>query len=117
MEFLRHKPIFEQIADMICKKIIEGAYPDGNRIPSVRELASLLGVNPNTVVAAYNLLADNNIIVTQRGMGYITTANGQELAKKYIENVLVHDELKRVLRDLKELGISEEQIIKIFRET
>lgn len=116
MEFLRHKPIFEQIADMICKKIIEGAYPNGSRIPSVRDLASLLGVNPNTVVAAYSLLADKQIIVTQRGLGYITTDNGQSLAKKYIENVLVHDELKRVLKELKDLGLSEEEIIKIFRE-
>jgi len=116
MDFLRHKPIFEQIADMMCKKIMEDAYPAGSRIPSVRELASALGVNPNTVVAAYNLLADNNIIVTQRGIGYITTSEGKSLAKKYIENVLVNDELKRVLKDLKDLGIDEEQIIKIFRE-
>lgn len=116
MEFLRHKPIFEQIAEMICKKIIENAYPPGERIPSVRELAGVLSVNPNTVVAAYNLLADKNIIVTQRGIGYITTSNAKTLSKKYMENVLVHDELKRVLKELKDLGIKEEQIIQLFRE-
>jgi len=116
MEFQRHKPIFEQIAEMICKKIIEDTYPPGSRIPSVRELAVSLSVNPNTVVAAYNLLADKNIIITQRGIGYITTTDAKPLAKKYMENVLVHDELKRVLKDLKDLGIKEEQIIQLFRE-
>ncbi|HYG17260.1 MAG TPA: GntR family transcriptional regulator [Bacteroidia bacterium] len=116
MEFLRHKPIFEQIAEMICKKIIEDAYPAGERIPSVRELAGVLSVNPNTVVAAYNLLADKNIIVTQRGIGYITTTDAKSLSKKYLENILVNDELKRVLKELKDLGIKEEQIIKLFRE-
>lgn len=116
MEFSRHKPIFEQIAELICKKITDGSYSPGERIPSVRELASTLQVNPNTVVAAYNLLADEHIIQTQRGIGYSCCENCINLAKKHLERTLIQEDLQRVLKELKALHVTEEQIIEIFRK-
>lgn len=116
MEFSRHKAIFEQIAELMCKRIIDGNYPEGERIPSVRELASMLQVNPNTVVASYNILSNENIIQTQRGIGYSASQGSLKLAKKYLEKNIMQEDLKRVLKELKELNISEEEILEIYRK-
>ncbi|MFA5713820.1 MAG: GntR family transcriptional regulator [Bacteroidales bacterium] len=56
MNFDSHKPIYLQISDHICEKVIAGEYPEGERIPSVREFSALLGVNPNTVMRSFEYL-------------------------------------------------------------
>ena len=62
MEFRKPKPIYKQIATYIIYQILENNWADGQRIPSVRELASDIEVNPNTVARTYNLLSDEGII-------------------------------------------------------
>ena len=57
MEFDQHKPIYLQIADAICERILTGQWPEGDRIPSVRECGVSLEVNPNTVARSYDELS------------------------------------------------------------
>ena len=49
MEFDNNKPIYVQIADNICERVLSGEFKPGDRIPSVREWGARIGVNPNTV--------------------------------------------------------------------
>ncbi len=70
MDFRKHQPIYMQIADVILADILEKKIADGDRIPSVRELAISLQVNPNTVQRSYQWLQDENIIYQKRGIGF-----------------------------------------------
>jgi DNA-binding transcriptional regulator YhcF (GntR family) len=87
MEFDNNKSIFLQIADTISERVVQGAYPPGEKIPSVRELASDLGVNPNTIMRTYSELQASNIIENRRGIGYFVHIDAQKkiLQKKRTE--------------------------------
>lgn len=70
MEFNEHKPIYLQIADNLCDKILSGEWQPEERIPSVRELGIVLGVNPNTIMRTYEHLQSADVIFNKRGVGY-----------------------------------------------
>ena len=67
MEFSEPKGIYLQIADQIRERILDGDWKAGERVPSIRELAVELGVNPNTVTKSYQRLMDRGIILEPKG--------------------------------------------------
>ena len=69
---------FTYIIDYICEGILTGRFPEGERIPSVRDMAVLMQVAPNTVVHAYDKLSQRELIHTQRGVGYYITPGAFE---------------------------------------
>ena len=69
MEFDANKPIYLQISDSLCERILSGSLQPEDRILSVRELGAEIGVNPNTVARSYEKLTDAGIIYTKRGLG------------------------------------------------
>ena len=69
MEFKSTASIYEQIAGMLEDSILSGVLPEGERLPSVRNLAADVQVNPNTVQRTFQTLQDNEVIVNQRGIG------------------------------------------------
>ncbi|MDF2662771.1 MAG: GntR family transcriptional regulator [Paenibacillus sp.] len=75
MEFNQKEPIYAQIIDDIKFKFMNGTYKPGQEIPSRRELARSLGVNPNTIQRAYREMEDMNLIVTARGQGSFMTSD------------------------------------------
>jgi GntR family transcriptional regulator len=79
MEFQNGKSIFLQIADTITDKVVSGEFPAGEKIPSVRELAAQMGVNPNTIMRTYSELQTMHIIENQRGIGYFVNPEAQKL--------------------------------------
>lgn len=62
-------PIYQQLMKILSGKMIRGELPPGAKVPSVRELAKALQVNPNTVARAYQELEREGIVFTKRGMG------------------------------------------------
>jgi len=62
-------PIFEQIAKNVHQMLARGALKPGDRLPSARDLAARLSVNPNTIVHAYNQLEAQDVIEKRRGLG------------------------------------------------
>lgn len=98
MEFNDYQPIYQQIMDYIKAKIISGTYPSGERIPSVRDIALELKVNPNTVQRAYQELDREGLTFSRRGLGSFviedkdTITNlrkniGQRLTTEYISEM------------------------------
>jgi DNA-binding transcriptional regulator YhcF (GntR family) len=106
MEFSQPKGIYLQIADQIRDRILAGEWRGGERIPSIRELAVSVGVNPNTVTKSYQALLDREIIENQRGIGYFVTADATQRILDEIKNEFVRDELPRVFRTMSVLGMS-----------
>lgn len=63
------KPLYQQLVEAIVDRIEEGAFEDGERLPSVRDLALAVRINPNTVARAYQELENKALVVSHRGKG------------------------------------------------
>jgi len=114
MEFSEPKGIFQQIADQIRERILEGEWQAGERIPSIRELAIDLGVNPNTVTKSYQALLDRTIIENQRGRGYFVDTNAMATILGEMKTELVRDELPRLFRAMRILDIGIDELATYF---
>lgn len=69
------QPIYEQVISQVKESILKGALREGEKLPSVRELAEMTRVNPNTISKAYKALEHEQIIVTLRGRGTFVKDN------------------------------------------
>ena len=110
MEFSEPKGIYLQIADRMRERILRGEWKTGERIPSIRELAIELGVNPNTVTKSYQKLLDRELISNQRGRGYFVSEDAAERALQEMREEFMRDELPRIVGVMRLLGIGMEEI-------
>lgn len=105
-------PIYEQIEFGIKELILKGALKEGEKLPSVRELSSILTINPNTISKAYGELEREGVIETLRGKGTFITSNYKgkvdERKMEYISG-----ELKKLVLEASYGGISKEEFIKL----
>ena len=106
MEFSQPKGIYQQIADQIRDRILAGEWRAGERIPSVRELATGIGVNPNTVNKSYQALLDREIIENQRGIGYFVATDARQRILDEMRAEFVRDELPRLFKTMSVLGMT-----------
>jgi GntR family transcriptional regulator len=106
MEFRQDQAIYLQIADMICENILAGRWKPGERIPSIRELAVGIEVNPNTVMRTYGYLQDKGIIQNQRGIGYFAADQAYETTKELARRNFINRELPRIFKTMDLLGMS-----------
>ena len=103
--FENDRPIYLQIMDELMVKIISGEYVAGEKIPSVRELAAEIKVNPNTLQRAFSELEALNIIKTQRTSGRYVTED-IELLKELRDNA-AQQRAKHFFEEMKQLGFDE----------
>ena len=106
MDFNQNKPIYLQIADSICEKILKGEHLPDERILSVRELGISLGVNPNTIARVYEHLQGMEIIYNKRGIGYFVAPDAPERILQMQREEFLKNELPAVVKKMKLLGIS-----------
>lgn len=116
MEFDQHKPIYLQIADAICERILTGQWAEGNRIPSVRECGVTLEVNPNTVARSYDELSNEGIIHNKRGIGYFVSPGAKNIIRDKQRSSFITEELREVFRKMEILGVSIEDITSLYRK-
>jgi len=105
MQFRESQPIYLQIADFVCEKILLNQWLPGERIPSIRELAVQLEVNPNTIMRTYEFLQAEGIIANQRGIGLFTTEDAIAQATRYRKTLFIEKDLPQVFRSLFLLGM------------
>jgi DNA-binding transcriptional regulator YhcF (GntR family) len=112
MEFQNGKSIFLQIADSITDKVVSGEFPAGEKIPSVRELASEMGVNPNTIMRTYSELQAMNVIENQRGIGYFVSTDAPKIILEGKKEEFFNKVLPEFIRQAQLLGISSKELKK-----
>ena len=110
MQFRESQAIYLQIADYVCEKILLKEWVQGERIPSVRELAIQLEVNPNTVMRTYEFLQQQEVIFNQRGIGFFAAPDGIRQATLYRREAFVEKDLPQVFRSLLLLGMDLEEL-------
>ena len=116
MKFKESKSIYLQIADRICDEILQGQYPEEERIPSVREYAGTVEVNANTVVRTYDYLQGLEIIYNKRGIGYFVSTGAKERIITLRKDTFLHEDLPEFFRQLKTLEISMDEIDKMYKK-
>lgn len=112
MEFQNGKSIFLQIADTITEKVVSGEFPAGEKIPSVRELAAQMGVNPNTIMRTYSELQAMSIIENQRGIGYFVNPDAQKIILRGKKEEFFQKVLPEFLKQAALLGITADELKK-----
>ena len=102
------RPIYEQVRDALRQLILTGAIAPGEKLPSVRELAASLAINPNTIQRSYRELESLGLINTVPGKGAFA-ATDHTAAQKRSQELL--DSIAGAIRELKLLGNSKETIL------
>lgn len=116
MDFKKQKPIYQQIADMLCERIAGGELRGDERMPSVRDVAVQLGVNPNTVMRTFDYLQQTEIIYNKRGMGYFVSADAAEKVLALHREDFIENDLPIILQKMNMLGLTIDELKKIIVE-
>lgn len=106
MDFKKQKPIYQQIADTLCERIVGGQWKGDDRIPSVRDVAIQLGVNPNTVMRSFDHLQQAEIIYNRRGVGYFVAPDAKERILQLQCKEFLDEELPAFMQRLNVLGMT-----------
>jgi DNA-binding transcriptional regulator YhcF (GntR family) len=114
MEFTTKHSIYEQIADIFCERVLLKKFKEGKRIPSVRDFALELSVNPNTVMRSYDLLESLSIIENKRGIGFFLSMGGYEKVIAYRKSIFLEKELPVLLSTAALLKIRTEELQELY---
>lgn len=107
------RPIYAQLVERIQMQIVSGQYPAGGKLPSVRELAAVAAVNPNTMQKAFAELERSGLIITQRTNGRTVTEDQQKI--RDIKEALAREHVNNFFTKMKELGYTEQEAIELLR--
>ena len=116
MEFRENEAIYLQIAAYVGEFIMLGKWAEEQKIPSVRELAVDLQVNPNTVVRAFEFLQAKEVIINKRGIGFFISPDAKDKIKAYSKERFLGQELPEFFKNLFLLDISMEEIKERFEQ-
>ncbi|MEX2443437.1 MAG: GntR family transcriptional regulator [Alkalispirochaeta sp.] len=110
MRFEQGRSIYEQIVEYIQNQVLTGERHPGDRLPSVRELAVELGVNPNTVQRSYSRLQESGLIYNQRGVGYFVAENAGPQTRYLRRREFETETLPRVFETMEAVGFTAEEL-------
>ena len=113
-EFSNDAPIYTQLITQIKVGIVTGAFPPGERLPSVRDLATEAGVNPNTMQRALTELERDGLVYSQRTSGRFVTEDQAMIAA--VKRSLAEQHIKAFLVAMTHLGYQKEEIVELLRQ-
>ena len=114
LDYQGRTPIYEQIVSIIERYVALGILKPKEQIPSIRELASNLGINPNTVKKAYDILEQKKVIITISTKGtYISEKTDEVLEQKKQEEL---EKLEHQVELLRNLGVTDQEMIALIHK-
>ena len=106
LDYRDARPIYQQVKDGLRRLMVTGVLSEGEKLPSVRQLATELTINPNTIQRAYAELEAEGFVATVSGRGTFVAGGGeQSLARK--EELT--EKLTPLLQELRELGMTRDE--------
>lgn len=106
IDFKSSKGIFLQIAENLSHQILDGSLRSGDRIPSVRDLATEFEVNRNTVLRTYALLQDSGIFENKRGIGFFVSEHAVEIIREKEKSDFFKEDLPEFIQKVKLLKLT-----------
>ena len=114
MDFQKKDAIYLQIVEKISENILGKRWLEGEKIPSVRELAIDVEVNPNTVMRSYTHLQDMGVIYMKRGIGYFVSDNAIKITVGFMKDNFIKNELPRFFKTVKLLKMDFEELMERY---
>lgn len=109
------EPIYRQIVEQVKFKVASGQLKAGDLLPSIREMAKELKINPRTVVKAYEVLQAENLVVRRQGQG-VFIAESQTALPVKVRKKAIADLVSRLLAEASRMGASGEEVQAILKE-
>ena len=116
MDYSENRPIYMQIVDHFCDQILLKKWSAGDRIPSVREIAVKMEVNPNTAIRAFHYLQDENVLYNERGVGYFVSESAYDQVVSLKREDFIQNKLPGFYNDMKLLGFTCSDLDKLYNE-
>lgn len=116
MNFHNQTPIYLQIAEHIGEQLLTQQWKPDDKIPSIRELAVQLEVNPNTVQRTYDFLQTREVIFTKRGLGYFVAPNGEQNYLDWRREAFLQNDVPIFFKQMRLLRMNFEELEKRFYE-
>jgi GntR family transcriptional regulator len=116
MEFTENQPIYMQIANVFCENILLQKWSINERIPSVRDVAIQMEVNPNTAMRAFVYLQEKDIIYNKRGIGYFVSEEGYQKALDLKRAEFIEKDLPVVMKTMKLLDITCTEMEQLYKQ-
>ena len=111
MQTWHHKlPIYQQLADQLAARLLDGDPAEGEALPSVRALASRYLINPLTVSRALQALGDEGLVETRRGVGIYVRPGARERLRRAERERFLNEEWPQLRNRLRRLGIGPQQL-------
>lgn len=110
------QPIYRQLRDRVVGLILEGAYQEGDAIPSVRSVSSEFQINHITVSKAYQELVEEGLVEKRRGLGMFVIDGAREKILNVEREKFLSTELPQLLQRIVQLGISKEELIEKIQQ-
>ena len=108
IDYKDRRPIYEQIVSSIEELAVRGVLEPDSQLPSVRQLAVELSINPNTIQRAYSQLEKTGVIYSVKGKGNFVAADPKRLREEKMEQIL--QEMEKLLRQALALGVGGERM-------
>ena len=115
MEFKESKAIYLQIAEHIMDQILSGQYPEDGKLPSVREYATDVEVNVNTVAHSFEWLQNQNIVVKRRGLGIFVSPGAREMVMDLRKREFFSEQVPEFFRSMQALGITMDEVVSQYK--
>lgn len=109
------EPIYRQLVDQVRRLVAGGQLAPGDALPSVREVALQLAVNPMTVSKAYGLLELEGVLERRRGVGMLVAGRAPGAAAPRERAALLRPTLERAAREARELELDPETVLSLFK--
>ena len=101
----QNRPVYLKLRDQIAAAIIEGVYPEGKMLPSVRALAAEQGANPLTVAKAYQQFQNDGLVEVQRGVGMYVVRGAADKLRERERSELLKTEWPEIRERMERLGL------------
>ncbi|MEJ7740082.1 MAG: GntR family transcriptional regulator [Chitinophagaceae bacterium] len=116
MEFKDKQAIYLQIADYVCEQILLKKWPLGDKVSSIRDLAIVMEVNPNTIQRAYDFLQQREIITNKRGIGYFVEQDALKRILTFRRKQFIQNELPVFFRNLYLLTMDFKEVKQLYEQ-
>jgi GntR family transcriptional regulator len=110
-EWNDNQPIYRQLRDRVVAMILEGVLKEGDPLPSVRNVAAELRVNPLTVLRGYQQLVDEELVEKRRGLGMFVKIDSRKLLLSGEREKFLSEEWPRICATMERLGFSPKELL------
>lgn len=110
------RPVYQQIIDQVKRDVALGRLSNGEKLPTIRELAAQLVMNPNTIAKAYRQLEQDGIIITRPGAGAFI-ANLDTTLSKDVRKKMLCEQLERVVIEAIHMQVDKQTFLQWVRDT